>query len=99
MVVVYTILNIAWLGVWQHSAARLSDLRLRHVLADILPYMLTAAASMLAVYFITKPISPLFVLLIVRIIAGALLYLLLAKLFRLPLIDQCIDFVKKKFIR
>lgn len=99
MVVVYTILNIAWLGVWQHCAARLSDLRLRHVLADILPYMLTAAASMLAVYFITKPISPLFVLLIVRIIAGALLYLLLAKLFRLPLIDQCIDFVKKKFIR
>lgn len=53
MLVVYTIVNILWLFVWQHYARKHTGLRLRDVLGDILPYILLAAATMAVTHLLT----------------------------------------------
>lgn len=96
MIVAYTVLNVAWLALWQHFAGRLSDLRWRHVIAETLPYMLIAAASMAAAYMLTAQADNMIVRLIARIMLGASLYLALLRMLRMPVIDECLNFLRHR---
>ena len=96
MIVAYTVLNVAWLALWQHFAGRLSDLRWRHVIAETLPYMLIAAASMAAAYMLTAQADSMIVRLIARIMLGASLYLALLRMLRMPVIDECLNFLRHR---
>lgn len=96
MVVAYTVFSILWLGVWQWQAHRIIGLRLREVLADTMPFMLSAAAVMLTVYFVTIPIKSNLVLFPLRVIIAAALYFAIMKVAKVEILNECIRFVTKK---
>ncbi len=96
MVVTYTVFSILWLGVWQGVAHHLIGIKIKEVAADILPFMLSAAAVMTATYFITLPITQMWAILIVRIAVATFLYLVVMKILRIEILNECIGFIKKK---
>ncbi len=96
MVVAYTVFSILWLGVWQGVAHHLIGIKIKEVAADILPFMLSAAAVMTVTYFITLPITQMWAILIVRIAVATFLYLVVMKILRIEILNECIGFIKKK---
>lgn len=96
MVVAYTVFSILWLGVWQGVAHHLIGIKIKEVAADILPFMLSATAVMAVTYFITLPITQMWAILIVRIAVATFLYLVVMKILRIEILNECIGFIKKK---
>ncbi len=84
------------MGVWQTIARRLIRFRYIDFLKDILPFMLTAAAACAIAYFITLSITNLWLLLPLRIIIVAALYLGVIKLAHAQILEECIAFVRRK---
>lgn len=96
LVILYSIINILWVGVWQTIARRLIHFRYIDFLKDILPFMLTAATACAIAYFITLSITNLWLLLPLRIIIVAALYLGVMKLAHAQILEECIAFVRRK---
>ena len=104
MVLAFTALTILWFFVWGFFARRLAGYRFRMLLADVLPFLLTAAAVMLATGFLTSQLSTVSQLstlnsqlsiLLARIILAALLYFLFMKISGSQILQECLDFVNK----
>ena len=102
MVLAFTALTILWFFVWAFFARLLAGYRFRMLLSDVLPFLLTAAAVMLATGFITSVLPSLqggaggrLLLLLARIILAALLYFLIMKISGSQILQECLDFVNK----
>lgn len=96
MTVVYTLLQIAWLAIWQWHAKRMMGLQVADTLKDMMPFMLIAAIVMVVTYIATSPIKSLVILLILRIVMAAVLYVTVMKLLRVRIFDECLRFLLKK---
>ena len=96
MVVAYTIFTVLWLAVWQWQAHRLIGIRIAEVLADTMPFMLSAAAVMVVTHFATRCIPNLALLLLSRIVIASLLYLAIMKIAKVEILNECLRFVRKK---
>ncbi|MDE6638881.1 MAG: oligosaccharide flippase family protein, partial [Muribaculaceae bacterium] len=96
MLIVYTVLNILWLLVWQRSAFRCIGLRLRDVLADILPYFFISAVVIGLTEFATKGIANNYLALGSKIAMAATLYFLVMKLVGASEIEEVKAYFKKK---
>ena len=96
MVVAYTIFTVLWLAVWQWQAHRLIGIRIAEVLADTMPFMLSAAAVMVVTHLATRCIPNLALLLLSRIIIASLLYLAIMKIAKVEILNECLRFVRKK---
>ena len=79
MVVGYVALNIVWLFIWFFLVSRQTGYRLRHFLSDTMTFALTAAAVMVGTWFVTRGITTLWLLLAVRFVMAAGLYLLIMR--------------------
>ena len=102
MVLAFTALTILWFFVWGFFARRLAGYRFRMLLSDVLPFLLTAAAVMLATGFITSVLPSIqggaegrLLLLLARILLAALLYFLIMKISGSQILQECLDFVNK----
>ena len=96
MVVAYSVFLILWLLAWHIVAKRLIGLSLRHTFADIVPFMLIAAAVMVATHYLTLWLSGYVVVLIARVVIAALLYVGAMRLFHAEIMSECIAYFKKK---
>lgn len=96
MVTVYTAFNILWLATWQVAAHRLTGLRFRHVVADLLPFLAASAVVMAVTHYATRWLTIAPVLLLARIALAAVLYLLLLKLAHAQILDECLHYVTPK---
>lgn len=96
MLIVYSVVNILWLLVWQRSAFRCIGLRLRDVLADILPYLLISAAVIGFTEFATKGIANNYLALGAKIAIAVVLYFIVMKLIGASEIEEVKDYFKKK---
>ena len=96
MVTVYTAFNILWLATWQMAAHRLTGLRFRHVVADLLPFLAASAVVMAVTHYATRWLTIAPVLLLARIALAAVLYLLLLKLAHAQILDECLHYVTPK---
>ena len=96
VVYAYSILNVVWLLAWQFFAHRLIGLQLVHVLKDTLPFALISGAVMLVSYVATTQITNIYLLLALRIVMAAVLYVGVMKLLRVKIMDECIKFLSKK---
>lgn len=76
MLAVYSSVNILWLLVWQYFAWRHTGLRLREALADTMPYMVAAAATMALTWMLTRPIAAPLLSLTAKILMAASIYCL-----------------------
>ena len=102
MVLAFTALTILWFFVWGFFARLLAGYRFCMLLSDVLPFLLAAAAVMLATGFITSVLPSLLggaggrlLLLLARIILAALLYFLIMKISGSQILQECLDFVNK----
>lgn len=98
MVLAFVVLTILWFFVWGFFARRLAGYRFRMLLADVLPFLLAAAAVMLVTGFLTTQLSTVSQLstLLSRILVAALLYYSLMRLFRVQILNDCLQFLKRK---
>lgn len=96
MVVAYTVFMIAWLVVWQLLVQRFVAVSFLDVLRDTVPFMLCAAATMVATWFITRGIDNLWLLLLVRVVVAAALYYAVMRLLRVQILDECVAFIRRK---
>ena len=96
VVYAYSILNVVWLLAWQFFAHRMIGLRLVHVLKDTLPFALISGAVMVASHFATMQFDNVYLLLTLRMVMAAVLYVGIMKLLRVKIMDECIKFLFKK---
>ena len=69
------------------------------MLADTMPFLLAALLVMLLTGWTTASVGTLWLRLVLRIIISASLYFALMKLLRVKMLDECIEFVKRKIGR
>ncbi len=96
MIYAFVCTNVAWVGIWFFFVHRLMRYQLLSFLKDILPFALAALAVMTATYFITLPITTLWLLLFVRIIVAAGLYYLVMRLSGAKILEETMQFVLSK---
>lgn len=96
VVTAYTVLNIAFLAVWQYFLHRLTGIRASQVARDIAPFMLVAAAVMAVVWLATSSMTSPWLLITVRIVLASALYLGAMKMLHAKIFDECVAFLKKK---
>ena len=96
VVYAYSILNVVWLLAWQFFAHRMIGLRLVHVLKDTLPFALISGAVMVVSHFATIQFDNVYLLLTLRIVMAAVLYVGVMKLLHVKIMDECIKFLFKK---
>ncbi len=101
MVLAFVALTILWFFVWAYFARRLAGYRFTMLLRDVLPFLLTAAAVMLTTGFTTSLIPALgegsgVGLLLTRILLAALLYYALMRLFRVQILNECLQFFNRR---
>lgn len=99
MVIAFAGINVLWILAWQLFAYRLIGYRLTSMLRDLLPFMFIALAVMGATYFVTLPVSNIYLLLLLRIILAIALYALTMKLLRARIFEECIEFIKSRIKR
>jgi len=96
MVWAYTILNIVWLLVWQIYANKLIGVRFIDMLKDIVPFAVISIAVMVTTWYATSFISNIYLLLVCRVLVAAGLYMLVMKMLKVRIMDECINFILKK---
>ena len=103
MVLAFVALTILWFFVWAYFARRLAGYRFTMLLRDLLPFLLTAAAVMLTTGFITSmlatqlsTLNSQLSTLIARILLAALLYYALMRLFRVQILNECLQFFNRR---
>ena len=99
MVWAYTVLFVLWFFVWYFFVSRLSGYRLFDMLADTIPFLLAALLVMLLTGWTTASVGTLWLRLVLRTIISASLYFALMKLLRVKMLDECMEFVKRKMGR
>lgn len=99
MVWAYTVLFVLWFFVWYFFVSRLSGYRLFDMLADTMPFLLAALLVMLLTGWTTASVGTLWLRLVLRTIISASLYFALMKLLRVKMLNECMDFVKRKIGR
>jgi len=96
MVTAYATMLILWLGVWQVLAHRLTGLRLAEVLKDVLPFTLAAGGSVVVAWLATSAIHQPIVLLLVRIVLVAVLYMATMRLAGAKIFKECMAFLAER---
>ena len=91
----YTVLTILWLFVWHWAGHRLVGLRLADMLLDTMPFFVIALAVMGVTYALTTGIGNRPLLLAVRIVMAATLYVGAMKLLKVKTLDDCLAFMHK----
>ena len=97
MVLAYVIIIILWIGICHRFLYREIHYPFLSALKDTFPFLLVAATTMVITYFATSWIedSPL-LLLLVRILLAALIYLGSLWLFGAKILRECIGFLLKR---
>ncbi len=94
MIASVVILNAVWLFVWHSFVRRLLGLSLLNALADTLPFAFVAAGVMGAVYFLTLPLTNIYVLLLLKVLLAVVLYVGIMWLCRAVVLRDCIGFIR-----
>jgi hypothetical protein len=61
--------------------------------------MLTAAAVMVVTHYSTLFVTNMVLRLVVRVALAALLYVVVMKAAHVTIMDECIEFIKRKFVK
>ena len=96
MVIAFAVINILWLLAWQFFASRLIGYSYWNMIRDLMPFMFITIAVMAVTFFVTLPISNIFILLIARLLIAAGLYILVMKLLRVKMFEECIEFIRNR---
>ena len=96
MVMVYTLLNIVWVFVWQFFVHRLMNYSLLHFLKDIVPFALAAFIVMAVTNIATESITNLWVKLLSRTLIASVLYYAIMRLSGAVILKEIQAFIFKR---
>ena len=96
MILALVSINVLWTMVWFYFAHAEIHLSPVEALKDICPFLVVSIMVMAATWFMTRGISNLILLLVVRILMASVLYFLLLKLAHAVILDECLQFLLKK---
>jgi O-antigen/teichoic acid export membrane protein len=94
VVTAYTVMNVVWLCAWQYFAYRLIGVRLADVIRDTLPFTLVSGAVMAVTGLLTAPITNVYVVLPLRVVVAAALYVGVMRLLHVKMLDECISYLR-----
>lgn len=92
----YSALTILWLFVWQIIGYKLIGVTLLDTLKDTIPFAAISIAVMVTTWYATSFISNIYLLLVCRVLVAAGLYMLVMKMLKVRIMDECINFILKK---
>lgn len=93
MVIMYTVLSIVWLFVWQFYIHRTIGLRLFDVIKDIMPYLLIACLTMVISYFATFWIDLMLIRMTAKIVIAATVYVVILKMLHAKMLEECMGYL------
>lgn len=96
IVCAYTVLNILWAVVWQWVAGKPIGLRWRDALADTMPFLLVAAATMTVTWVVTQWLTHLVLLLLARVVVAAALYFIVLKCSHAHILEESLQYLKHR---
>ena len=96
MVAAFSALNLLFTVCWHFALQRILPLSMLDVLKDTIPFTLIAAVVMLATHYATLAITNLWLLLLIRIMMAAALYLVAMRLLNVAILKECLQFIRKK---
>ena len=96
MLVSYCVFNACWLFVWRYFASKEITVTVTMFLFDVAPYMLFAALTMFATYYMTSGIEDKLALLLSRIGVAAVLYVSVSAFICSQELREIIDFLFKR---
>ena len=96
MVMAFAAITVLWLLSWQVMARREIGLRFTHMLRDLLPFMLIAAAVMGVTYLLTMWIHSNWLLLLTRVLLAVALYFVIMKALHVKILDECLAFARQR---
>jgi len=96
MVLGFVSLSCLWVLVWHHFTQRLTGYSLPMFLKDIIPFALIALGVMVVTHYLTSSVENLWILFISRIIIAAALYFVVMKMAHAKILDECLQFIRKK---
>lgn len=96
VVTVYSIFMVLWLAAWQVAAKHLINLKWSEAFLDIVPFLLITVVVFTITYFATLFIHNNVLLLITKVILGSALYIIVMKLAKVEIFDECWQFLRKK---
>ena len=99
VVTFYSVFMILWLAAWQVVAKHLIDLKWREAFLDIVPFLLITIAVFGITFFATLFIHNNVFLLIAKVILGAALYIIIMKLAKVKIFDECWQFMRDKIVK
>ncbi len=92
MVAAFSALNVLFTLCWHFALSRVAPLSLFSALKDTMPFFIIALAVMAVTYLLTAFVENLALLLALRILIAAALYVGLMKLLRSKTLEECIKF-------
>lgn len=98
MLIIYIIINICWLFLWQYFLWREIRLRLIDSLRDFLPFCFIALFAMLMTYFVTFGIKNIYILFISKIIISIALYFFTLWILKAKVLKESISYLIKRKI-
>lgn len=96
MVKAYVAIYILWTLVWHFFVGRLTGYTLAAFLKDIMGFAVVAAAVMYTTWVATQWITPLPLLLVVRVLVAVALYYVAMRLLQVKMLDECMAFLTSK---
>jgi hypothetical protein len=96
MVAGYVLACFTGLAIWQYYVHKLTGLRLRDVLKDILPYLGITLGCFFIAWLLTKNSLNLYRLFVGKIVISGLLYLFVMKIGNSVIFKESIEFMRKK---
>ncbi|MBR6432145.1 MAG: lipopolysaccharide biosynthesis protein, partial [Muribaculaceae bacterium] len=99
VVTVYSVFMIMWLAAWQAVAKHLINLKWNEAILDIAPFMAITVAVFAITHFATQWINNNVLLLITKVLLGAVLYIAVMKLANVKIFAECWEFLRKKLNR
>jgi hypothetical protein len=83
------------LAIWQWYVSKLTGLRLKDVLKDILPYLVLTIGCFFVAWLFTRSITDVYLKLGVKVVISGVLYLLVLKISPSVIFKESIDFLLK----
>ena len=93
MLMLFVVLNIIWLGVWQYFIWKEIRLSLWNALKDTVPFAGVATATMVATSYRTIGISNIYLMLIAKIVLAIAIYSLIMWLSKVAIFKESIKYL------
>jgi O-antigen/teichoic acid export membrane protein len=91
-----SVCSVCWLFIWQFICCRFIGGRFLDFVKDVIPFMLLSLLVMGVVYILTMGVSNLWLALLLRIVMAASLYFVIMKFAQAKILEECINFVRRK---